>query len=179
MQQVIDIKKTKTNQEIQDISDHNLRQKISNNIDKKRIKNNIYFVGSPGQKTIDILEEKLSKVGKYRKDAVKVVNLVLSASPDFFKDKSKAKEWEEITQKYIEETFGKENILYSVVHKDEKTPCGWAKNIGREGEEWGVLTLAQLRDFQADMFTTVFVGNAMTQNLGGKMVTPRGYLLEK
>lgn len=122
MQQVIDIKKTKTNQEIQDISDHNLRQKISNNIDKKRIKNNIYFVGSPGQKTIDILEEKLSKVGKYRKDAVKVVNLVLSASPDFFKDKSKAKEWEEITQKYIEETFGKENILYSVVHKDEKTP---------------------------------------------------------
>ncbi len=64
-------------------------------------------------------------------------------------------------------------------HKDEKTPCGWAKNIGREGEEWGVLTLAQLRDFQADMFTTVFVGNAMTQNLGGKMVTPRGYLLEK
>ena len=50
------------------------------------------------------------------------------------------------------------------------------RNIGRAGEEAGLLTLGQLRDTQVDMFTTVFVGNSQTKVLGGKMVTPRGYL---
>lgn len=53
--------------------------------------------------------------------------------------------------------------------------CGVVRNIGREGEAYEVLTLAQLREFDADMFCTIFIGNAMTKNIGGKMVTPRGY----
>ncbi|WP_302497275.1 precorrin-3B C(17)-methyltransferase [uncultured Flavonifractor sp.] len=60
--------------------------------------------------------------------------------------------------------------------KDPNTVCGTVRNIGREGEEGKLLTLAQLRDTQVDMFTTVFVGNSQTKVLGGKMVTPRGYL---
>ena len=53
--------------------------------------------------------------------------------------------------------------------------CGVVRNIGREGEERFVLPLKELRDFDADMFCTVFVGNAQTKNIGGNMVTPRGY----
>lgn len=60
--------------------------------------------------------------------------------------------------------------------KDPNTVCGTVRNIGREGEEGKLLTLAQLRDTQVDMFTTVFIGNSQTKALGGKMVTPRGYL---
>lgn len=60
--------------------------------------------------------------------------------------------------------------------KDPETVCGTVRNIGREGEESNLLTLAQLRDTQVDMFTTVFIGNSQTKVLGGKMVTPRGYL---
>ena len=60
--------------------------------------------------------------------------------------------------------------------KDPETVCGTVRNIGREGEECKLLTLAQLRDTQVDMFTTVFIGNSQTKVLGGKMVTPRGYL---
>lgn len=55
------------------------------------------------------------------------------------------------------------------------TVCGWARNVGRDGETSGVLTLRELRDFPADMFTTVFVGAAATRRIGGRMVTPRGY----
>jgi precorrin-3B C17-methyltransferase len=40
-----------------------------------------------------------------------------------------------------------------------------------------VLTLAELRDVNVDMFTTVFIGNAQTKTLSGGMVTPRGYVL--
>lgn len=53
--------------------------------------------------------------------------------------------------------------------------CGICRNIGREGEEATVLNLGQLRDTEADMFCTVFIGNKMTRLIGGKMVTPRGY----
>jgi len=59
--------------------------------------------------------------------------------------------------------------------KAPDTVCGTVRNIGREGEEGQLLTLAQLRDTQVDMFTTVFIGNSQTKVLGGKMVTPRGY----
>ena len=37
------------------------------------------------------------------------------------------------------------------------------------------MTLARLREESVDMFTTVFIGNAATRQLGDKMVTPRGY----
>jgi precorrin-3B C17-methyltransferase len=37
------------------------------------------------------------------------------------------------------------------------------------------MTLAQLRNADIDMFSTVFIGNAMTKMIEGRMVTPRGY----
>ena len=59
-----------------------------------------------------------------------------------------------------------------------ETVCGIARNIGRDGEEARVLTLAELRDTEVDMFSTVFIGNSQTKIVNGKMVTPRGYLYE-
>ena len=38
-----------------------------------------------------------------------------------------------------------------------------------------VMSLRELMDYQADMFTTVFIGNSQTKAIHGKMVTPRGY----
>ena len=63
-------------------------------------------------------------------------------------------------------------------YQPEETVCGYARNIGRKGEEIQVLTLKELRDYGADMFTTVFIGNSMTRKIGGRMVTPRGYRME-
>ena len=61
---------------------------------------------------------------------------------------------------------------------EEKRPdtvCGLVRNIGREGGRMEILTLAALRDAEADMFTTVFVGADATREILGRMVTPRGY----
>jgi len=63
-------------------------------------------------------------------------------------------------------------------HASPETVCGVAQNIGREGECIRVLTLRELRDTDVDMFSTVFIGNSRTRELGGKMVTPRGYRYE-
>ena len=57
----------------------------------------------------------------------------------------------------------------------ENRLCGVVRNIGREGEQAVLLALKELRDYDADMFCTVFIGNEMTRSIGGKLVTPRGY----
>ena len=54
-------------------------------------------------------------------------------------------------------------------------PCGYVRNIDREGEEYHICTLAELRETEVDMFTTVFIGNSSTRVTGGRLVTPRGY----
>ena len=59
--------------------------------------------------------------------------------------------------------------------KSADTVCGLVRNIGREGQTARVLSLAQLESTAVDMFTTVYIGNTATKQLGGKMVTPRGY----
>lgn len=59
------------------------------------------------------------------------------------------------------------------------TVCGIARMIGREGETAAICTLQELKNVQADMFTTVFIGNSTTKRIGGRMVTPRGYARER
>ena len=58
---------------------------------------------------------------------------------------------------------------------DPERACGYVRNIGRDGTESHVCTLAELRDTQVDMFTTVFVGNLQSRIIGDRLVTPRGY----
>ena len=55
------------------------------------------------------------------------------------------------------------------------TVCGAVRSIGREGERMELMTLDALKDYAADMFTTIFVGNSQTRVIDGRMVTPRGY----
>ncbi|MGN1090597.1 MAG: precorrin-3B C(17)-methyltransferase [Huintestinicola sp.] len=64
-------------------------------------------------------------------------------------------------------------------YKDKATVCGIADNIGREGERVRIMTLEELKNTTVDMFSTVFVGNSQTCEIGGKMVTPRGYAAEE
>lgn len=60
-------------------------------------------------------------------------------------------------------------------YKSPDTVCGWVRNIGREGQSSRILPLSQLREAELDMFTTVFIGSSATREIGGRMVTPRGY----
>lgn len=55
------------------------------------------------------------------------------------------------------------------------TVCGAVRNIGREGERTELMTLSEMKDYAADMFTTIFIGNSQTRVIDGRMVTPRGY----
>lgn len=60
-------------------------------------------------------------------------------------------------------------------YKSADTVCGLVKQIGREGEAMELCSLRELAEKEADMFTTVFVGNRETIVENGRMITPRGY----
>ena len=60
-------------------------------------------------------------------------------------------------------------------HKPPETVCGVVRNVSRDGESHELMTLRALVSYEADMFTTVFVGNRSTKIINGKMITPRGY----
>lgn len=72
-------------------------------------------------------------------------------------------------------------VLLEVLPKDRV--CGFARNVSREDEGWGICTLEELRDWKLDMFATVFVGSSATRRVSVRtgddvreyMVTPRGY----
>lgn len=60
-------------------------------------------------------------------------------------------------------------------HLPEDRLCGVARYIGRDGENRCLMSLGELRTAAADMFCTIFIGNEMTREIAGNMVTPRGY----
>ncbi|XCP84419.1 precorrin-3B C(17)-methyltransferase [Roseburia hominis] len=73
----------------------------------------------------------------------------------------------------------KKACICMLEYKSEATVCGIVRNIGREGQSCRILSLGELRDTEVDMFTTVFIGNEQTRRIGDKMVTPRGYQIER
>ena len=64
-------------------------------------------------------------------------------------------------------------IILTVADRD--TPCGYVRNIGREGQSSKILTLGELAQEQVDMFTTVIIGNKNTRVINNRLVTSRGY----
>lgn len=62
--------------------------------------------------------------GKLRKDSVLAIELMLSASPEWFQQASReqTREWLQCNVAWIEKTFGRDNVLQVALHLDETTP---------------------------------------------------------
>jgi precorrin-3B C17-methyltransferase len=69
------------------------------------------------------------------------------------------------------------DILLNYIEADRA--CGYVENIGREGTETVICTLSELRNAQVNMFTTVFIGNSGSEIINGKLITKRGYQIER
>lgn len=62
-------------------------------------------------------------------------------------------------------------------YKSPDTPVGIVRNAKRGDEEVVLSTLGEFTNCHIDMFTLVVIGNSQTKIIGGRMVTPRGYVL--
>ena len=114
--------------EIGNIEAHNERSKekyASNpDIDTSRSHLNFHLV-QPERKYRAEAEKQIAEVGcRTRKDSVRVVEVLITASPDFFKGKKKTevRAFFEEALRFLEKHQPQETIISAVVHMDEKTP---------------------------------------------------------
>lgn len=76
------------------------------------------------QKIDEKIEENYNGKRKIRTDAVKHVDGLITSDDEFFNHQSPedTKQFFEQAKTFLEEEYGKENLLYATVHMDEKTP---------------------------------------------------------
>lgn len=114
--------------EIGHIEAHNERtkEKYASNpdVDTSRSHLNFHLV-QPERKYRAEAERQIAEAKcRIRKDSIRVVETLVTASPEFFKGKKKAeiREFFEEAVRFIEKHQSKDTIISAVVHMDEKTP---------------------------------------------------------
>ena len=114
--------------EIGHIESHNERakEKYASNpdIDTSRSHLNFHLV-SPERKYRAEAEKQIAEAGcRTRSDSVRVVEALITASPEFFKGKKKSevKAYFMVALDFIQKHQSKDTIISAVVHMDEKTP---------------------------------------------------------
>ena len=93
-------------------------------VDQSRSKYNFHLV-EPSQQYRVEAERQISAAGcRTRTDSIRVVEVLFTATPDFFKEKNRAEVKAFFTEvlRFFEKQQAKETILSAVVHMDEKTP---------------------------------------------------------
>lgn len=108
---------------------HNERKKeiykSNPDIDIDRSKQNYHIIEQPkytyGRKVKDLIKESNCKT---RKDSVKLVETIITASPEFMQklSLSEQKEYFKIATDFMIDKVGKQNIISAVVHMDESNP---------------------------------------------------------
>ena len=114
--------------EISGIEAHNERtkEKYASNpdVDPSRTHLNFHLV-TPSRKYRAEAERQIKEAGcRTRTDSVRMVEALVTATPDFFKGKKKAeiKAYFQEALDFIQENQAPETIISAVVHMDEKTP---------------------------------------------------------
>lgn len=121
MYSILRINKIKNRSQLTQTQQHNLRLRNTPNSSK----NPIHVVGAKTYKeVIGEIEGKFMQYDiKPRSNSVIAVEVLLTASPEFFRDlpEEKFKEWVSESYKFAKKEFGK-NLIQTVLHTDESTP---------------------------------------------------------
>ena len=114
--------------EIGNIEAHNERtkEKYASNpdVDTSRSKYNFHLVEPPGKYRTESERQMAAAGCRTRKDSIRMVEALFTASPEFFKGKKRAeiRVFFEEALHFLEQHQSKETIISAVVHMDEKTP---------------------------------------------------------
>ncbi len=122
MYAVMRIAKLKTMGEVGALGQHNERTRETRNADAGRLGDNERLAGT-GDWCADV-EARLA-VARYRRpDAVLCLEHVLTASKEFFADGDSARlvAWRDAALAWLRDTYGAENVVAAVLHRDEITP---------------------------------------------------------
>lgn len=127
---VLRIQKLKTMGAIAGTDKHNARERETPNADLERSQENSLLFGTPEGTAHDAIKEALASQ-KVRKNAVLAVEMLLSASPEYFRpgkpdqagayEKEKLEAWAQASKEWLQERYG-QRIKKATLHLDEATP---------------------------------------------------------
>lgn len=102
--------------------EHNFRERLTPNADSNRTPENVHIGANSTEEVRQKIEQSLPE--KFRADCVKCIEYLITASPEFFKERSS-----EVQQKYfdnaiewLKERHGADNVKCISIHRDESTP---------------------------------------------------------
>lgn len=101
---------------------HVLRKRFTPNADPNLTPNNKTVIGSDNIVTDVKARLDSAKIEKIRKNGVIAIEHMLTASPEFFEQKGVLNDWYKASRRWLEERYGRENVVSLTVHLDEKTP---------------------------------------------------------
>ena len=114
---------------------HNFREQDTPNADPERTDQNEHDGAERSTQTMGAVRERLPE--KRRKDAVIAVEYLMTASPEWMKRSSEAeqKAFFDQSKKWLEQKYGKENVVLTSIHRDETTPhmAAWVTPITKDG----------------------------------------------
>ena len=117
--QILRIAKIKTIAQVMASAEHTFRERDTPNADPAKAAKNAHSVKNAAG-VVEALEARLNTV-KVRKNAVRCVEFLVTASPEFFTKRSGQTYFDD-AKRWLEKSFGAENVISSHVHRDEKTP---------------------------------------------------------
>lgn len=125
MYAILRLNKIKNRSQLAATQNHNLRLKPVSNCDASKSHLNRNSGASSYKELVAEIEDRFFQHSiKPRSDAVQAVEVVLSASPEFFADDNdmeKVRRWSNENYKFAKQEFGS-NLLQFTLHLDEKTP---------------------------------------------------------
>lgn len=128
---VIRVAKIKSAQQASAKTAHNYREHSLSNVDQDAPHPNREYLNHEKRNYGELAEQRIAQVvtRKVRADQVKAVEVILTGSPEGFKrdatgralDYSKSK-WAQDNLHFLQNKYGKENVVSFTLHQDEKTP---------------------------------------------------------
>jgi hypothetical protein len=124
---IVSFVKLKTNGNIVMSAKHNNRTIPVPNADPEKLHLNQLdgMAGKSNKELTAHINDRISKCGRNpRPDSVKVIDVVITASPEFF-DRATPDEVDDFfksSKQWVTDKFGSDNVMASWVHLDEKTP---------------------------------------------------------
>lgn len=117
--QILRVAKIHTASELAKSARHTFREMPTHNADPAKAAKNAHSVKTAGD-VVEGMEKRLSGLN-VRKNAVRVLEFLVTASPEYFKRRTGQTYFDE-ARKFLEKSFGAENVVSHHVHRDETTP---------------------------------------------------------
>jgi hypothetical protein len=128
---ILRVAKITSAQQASSATKHNYREHPLSNVDRKAPHPNREYLNHEKRDYGELADQRISQVvqRKVRADQVRAVEVIMTGSPDGFVrgkdgrvvDYSKSK-WAGDNLRFLQEKFGKENVVSFTLHQDEKTP---------------------------------------------------------